>query len=118
MIEQQRAIAVTWPLKSMTKSPREFVREFMSINDGETCWYAKVNAVPKQEVLYCYIIIDNRVRYRANIVGFEQGCEMTFDDGRTATAKKWMILGAPVVKAPHKIEMTGFQGFRYTRLLW
>ena len=116
--ERKQAIAVTWPLSSMTKTPREFVRSFMSINDGETCWYAKVGQVPKRDVLYCYVIIGNRVRYRANIVGFEPGGELTFSDGRSATAKVWMVLGAPVVRAPHRIEMRGFQGFRYTDLLW
>jgi hypothetical protein len=68
----------------------------MSVNDGKTAWYSKVIGKPKHEVLYCYIIIGNRVRYRANIVSFESGGEVTFSDGRSATARVWMMLGAPV----------------------
>lgn len=124
--ERPTGIIVTFPRVFFEEVSRvKFVREFLAMNnsDYEGCWLCKVPAIPKLEVLHCYIIINNRIRYRANIAGFEQGGPQEFDGRlsgkrRVHTAKAWMQLTGPVVKAPYRMEMRGFQGFRYTQDLW
>lgn len=120
MNQRPVAIITTFPrVFFLEKSPREFVREFLAMNDdGEIYWQCKMGNAPKIEVVYCYIVINNRIRYRANIAGFEPGGKRYFGDGRSATARAWMILTGPVVKAPHRIERRGFQGFRYSDFIF
>jgi hypothetical protein len=120
MSERPAAIIVTFPRVFFREvSPRQFVRDFLGMNSGEIeYWICKMGNVPRIEVPYCYIVINNRIRYRANIAGFEPGGERTFDDGRRATGRAWMILTAPVIKAPYRIQRTGFQGFRYSDLIF
>jgi len=96
----------------------DFIRQFEGLNDGESIWNAAIGSLPKYDVLNCYIVIDGKIRYRARIAGFECGGERTFIDGRTCSARNWMLLCAPVEKAPRDIPMRGFQGFRYTEELW
>lgn len=118
---QQRIVAIikTFPVVFFRElSLREFVRQWRSINQDGSCWVCPMPAVPRQEVLYCYIVIGNRIRYRCNISHFEPGGERIFSDGRRFTAKAWMVLTAPVVKPPHKIKKRGFQGFRYSEFLF
>lgn len=119
-------IIVTFPRVFFEEvSTASFVREFLGMNnpDYEGYWLCKIGSIPRQEVLYCYIIINNRIRYRANIAGFEPGGPQQFDGRlsgkpRIHTAKAWMQLTGPIVKAPYRMEKRGFQGFRYTEELW
>lgn len=117
-IERPSAIIVTFPRIFFREvSLRQFVREFCQMSESDV-WFCKFAAIPRCEVIHCYIVIENRVRYRANLVGFDPGGEMIFADGRTATARAWMLLCGPIVKAPYRISMRGFQGFRYSQLLF
>src|SRR5436305_1254367 len=102
MTDRPCAIIVTFPRVFFREmSPRRFVREFLAMNtEDDWHWQCKIGNRARIEVVYCYIVIGNRIRYRANIAGFEPGGEREFDDGRKATARAWMILTAPVVKAP------------------
>ena len=77
-----------------------------------------MNRLPKIEVPYVYIVALNRLRYRVNLVEFEQGGEREFEDGRRYAANHWMVMAGPVVKAPYRIEMRGFQGFRYSGFIF
>jgi len=119
MTDRPQAIIVTFPRVFFREVSRlQFVRQFCGMNRDDSYWICKMGNVPRIEVPYCYIVIDNRIRYRANIAGFERGGEREFDDGRKATARAWMILTAPVIKAPGRIERLGFQGFRYSDLIF
>jgi hypothetical protein len=88
------------------------------MQDQDSYWLHKISAVPTIDVLYAYITVLGKIRYRANIGGFEEGGTKTFQDGRDCTAKHWMILTHPFVKAPEEILFQGCQGFRYTSFLF
>lgn len=98
---------------------REFLRAFERLNDDNACWLQKCRNKPKHEVLYCYIIIAGRVYYRANVSHWEPGGEINATNilkpGGDILKISWprLVLTPPIVKAPEKIPMRGFQGFRY-----
>ncbi len=120
MKDRPEAILKTMPQVAIWKEqhPREFLESMKRVNEGKGYWLAPMPSVPKHEVLYFYFVIGGRVRYRLNLSHYEPGGERTFDDGRKWTAATWAILTGPVVKAPHKIPMRGFQGFRYSERLF
>ncbi|MEO6390825.1 MAG: hypothetical protein ABIP75_03175 [Pyrinomonadaceae bacterium] len=120
MIKRHEAILYTFPQVFFRYcSVWDFVRGFYGMNNDESSyWLAKMANQPKVEVPYCYIVIGNRIRYRAQIAGFEPGGPRTFPDGHTQTAKGWMILTAPVISAPYPIKRRGFQGFRYSEFIF
>jgi len=93
----------------------KFIRQFVtSLNASDnSIWHHCLCNKPKNEVLYCYVLFDGKIRYRANIAMFEASHRKTFADGRSFHPRAWMLLCGPVVKAPYDIPMSGFQGFRY-----
>lgn len=117
--EKPIGIIITWSLKMLTEggnSMRGFMKAFEAMNDETTVWNQKCRNKPRHEVLYCYIIIGGRIMYRANVAGYEtEPAEILKPNGITSVVT-WprLVLCAPVIKAPHKIPMRGFQGFRYT----
>jgi len=118
--ERPEAIIKTMPLVAIwqEQKPREFLASLKRVNAGDEIWLAPLPTVPKIEVLYFYFLIKGRVRYRLNISHYEDGGTRTFSDGRVWTAKTWAVLTGPVVRPPHKVEMRGFQGFRYSGVLF
>jgi hypothetical protein len=113
------AIVKTFPRVFFREvTPRQFVRDFIGMNDHDGwIWAVPMSTLPKQQVCHCFIVIDNHVKYRAQVVDFVPGYEVTIR-GTTIHPKYWMILTAPVVRAPRKIQYRGFQGFRYTEMLF
>lgn len=102
---------------------RLFLKWFNSTMENEWgIWYHKMKNIPKQDVIYVYVIICNRVYCRAAYGGrFKMG-ESAY---MTPHAKKpvkmdfsGVALGGPIVKAPRKIIKPGFRGFRYTTKLF
>ncbi|MCI0489369.1 MAG: hypothetical protein L0229_22480 [Blastocatellia bacterium] len=119
MDERPVAIIRTFPFVFFReKSLREFVREWYELNQDDVVWICPMHRLPKIEVPYVYIVALNRLRYRVNLVGFEPGGERIFESGRRWTANHWMLMAGPVVKAPHKMVMSGFQGFRYSGFIF
>jgi hypothetical protein len=100
-----------------------FIRWFEStFVDEEGYWMHKCKNKPKQDdLLYVYVIICNRVYYRAMYGGYHAagGAGQLFPGGPEVEVE-WphLILAGPLVKAPHKIIRPGFQGFRYTTKLF
>ena len=93
---------------------KEYLRQMELVQkDEDSYWMHKISAIPTIDVLYAYITVLGKIRYRANIGGFEKGGTRTFQDGRDCTAKHWMILTHPFIKAPEGIPFKGCQGFRY-----
>jgi hypothetical protein len=88
----------------------------MTAEDEELLWWHSIGNKPKIDVLYAYITMLNKIRFKATIVSWEPGGEMTFDDNRKRTAKHWLLLDNPV-RIPD-IPFKGFQGFRYTQKLF
>lgn len=98
---------------------KECIRQLEAVrtNPDDNIWNHSIGTKPTREVLYAYITILGKIRYRANIAAWEPGGEKQFNDGRKRTAKHWLIL-SDLMKAPKDIECKGFQGFRYTDKLF
>lgn len=93
---------------------KECIRQIETIkHDPDMFWLHSMGNKPvyEKEILYCYVNILNKIRYKAKVIGFEPGGEKEFDDGRKRTAKHWLLLHE-FEKVP-EIRMGGFQGFRY-----
>lgn len=79
-------------------------------------YWLRLSQMPKfTDLLYVYLCIGNRIRYRTNLVGFEPGGQFKCDDGRVINAKVWCIVTGPLVKG--NVSRKGFQGFRYTETI-
>jgi hypothetical protein len=92
---------------------RKWYKDFLrgTSEEGFSYWI-RIAQMPKfTDLLYVYLCIGNRIRYRTNLVGFYPGSTETFFDGDTITAKVWCVVTGPVVKGD--IKRKGFQGFRY-----
>jgi hypothetical protein len=77
-----------------------------------------LSGIPRIQVLHFYLLVDGRVRFRANISKITGEETIPFTDGRTIHGKAWAELTGPVIRAPFIIKMKGFQGFRYTEELF
>jgi hypothetical protein len=123
MTDKPEALIITWSKQMLTEGGSTllgFMRVFEALNETEQCWYQKMRNKPKHDVLYCYIIIGGRIMYRANVSHYETGPAEIMKPNQLVSQINWnrLVLTAPIVKAPHKIEMRGFQGFRYTNELF
>lgn len=98
---------------------RQWLHNFLhAMRQDEWIYSFRAATKPKQDVLYVYLCIGNRIRYRALYVRSTGACLKHFSDGRTLEGKAWVEVCGPVVRAPKAIHMTGFQGFRYTPMLF
>lgn len=103
-----------------------FVRFFeKTLADGESYWIQKCKNKPKHDdLLYVYIIVCGQVKYRLYYGGYETGTTAVNNgDGHSWSSRSiisWprVVMAGPIVKAPTKIYMKGFQGFRYTQELF
>lgn len=96
-----------------------WLRNFLWAMEQPDCIYSmRLGAKPKFDLLYVYLCIDGKVRYRAYFVGSDGPCEKTFSDGRTMFARAWVEMCGPVQRPDKPISMKGFRGFRYTEKLF
>jgi hypothetical protein len=95
--------------------------EGMNTIDGYV-WYMVRKNLPKIITKYCYWIIDGKIRYRMEISHFEVGHDYAFTRKNGGTrhfiCANCIVLQGPVIEAPYEIPMRGFQGFRYTELIF
>ena len=94
-----------------------FIRHFEGClrDENSGFWLHKSKNGPLQDVAHVYIIVCNRLRYRVFFGGYERGETQVFMRWGEKRIISWprIILAGPFEKAPHKIQMRGFQGFRY-----
>lgn len=87
-----------------------------------SCWYFKIKNLPKVQTQYCYWIVGNKIRYRLEVLEFRRNESYSFErpdnQYRSFRNSNWIILQGPVTEAPYDMEMRGFQGFRYTELIF
>lgn len=122
-LQQPVGIVVTWGKDLIREKGGllAFLRYFeqeLSSEDG--LWLHKCRNRPTQEIDHVYIIVCNQVRYRLYYGGHEAG---GFREARNGNGISWctrsiitwprLVLAGPFTKAPRKIHMKGFQGFRY-----
>lgn len=103
---------------------KHWLKNFLEAMSEEGMYYHfRVGAQPKADssLLYVYLCIGNRIRYRGYFAGSRPGGTLTLTNGkgyREVNGKAWILCAGPIERAPVKIEMKGFQGFRYTKKLW
>src|SRR5690349_729192 len=91
------------------KGYRNWLRNFLSAMARDDCTYwMKQGAKPKHQVLYVYLCIGGKVRFRANFVMTEGPCEKKFGDGEVMFARAWIVLAGPLERPPYPIKMNGF----------
>ncbi len=100
------------------KGYRNWLRNFKQAMESEqmTYWMRQV-AKPKRDILYVYLCIGGKVRFRAFYAGTDSG-HMIFSDGKEMFAKTWIIMCGPLSKPDYIVPMKGFRGFRYTEKLF
>jgi hypothetical protein len=95
--------------------PWEVVQRVFEATMVEGCWPHRQKFAPKHEILYVYIIIENKLVYRCNYIGHIK----TWEDYPLATGGTFLadyphiLFSGPIVKAPGDIPLKGFRGFRY-----
>ncbi len=117
------AIIVTLPAKFFEEQNHAaYLKELQDVNDKDHIWYRVCKNLPKHDVLYVYTIIDNKIHHRAQFAGIERNKDYYFSrpGGQVKVFKNAnaILTCGPVIMAPHDIVMKGFQGFRYTQILF
>lgn len=91
----------------------------MDQHDAQNPWtyWMRLGSQPKKDILYVYLCIGGKVRYRTYFAGSRPAGEMTFPnlDGsvKTIAARAWVLLSGPVERPRVPVVMKGFRGFRY-----
>jgi hypothetical protein len=96
---------------------QDFMAAMEGVDQGSTYWL-RLGNVPTKDVLYVYLCIGNRIRFRATFVSSSGPRFIEFDDGRKMAGNAWVCMCGPVVKAPGMFPRKGFQGFRYCEKLF
>ena len=100
-------------IKDQPNGYRGLIEAFDLCDGDRQIFYWRMSNKPKQEVIWLYLVIGNKVRWRARILDFQPAGYMEFEDGRCLFAKCWVrLFDFERLPAPQK-EMRGFQGFRY-----
>ncbi len=121
--EQYTGIIKTMPAKFLLEyGKKRFIRDFvLRPNESDGCQFVfNISGIPKYDVLHFYLLIGGRIRHRANIFEFCKPHKgfLNRETELMMSARAWVITGPPVIRAPFKIDMKGFRGFRYTEDLW
>lgn len=121
---QPDAIIVAMPARFFQEYTMEkFLQDMHNMNtiDGFE-WYRVMKNLPKIQTPYCYWIIDGKIKYRMDIKEFVRNQTMRFarpkGGVRTFENANYLVLQGPVIEAPYDIPMRGFQGFRYSELIF
>jgi hypothetical protein len=124
MIEggQYTGIIKTMPanwLKDVPGGVERWERSVFSMNGSDKFqWRFNLPGRPRFDVLHFYLLMGGIIRFRANIISYDEAEEIKCYDGSKHFGRCWVIIGPPVMRAPREIRMKGFQGFRYTEDLW
>lgn len=121
-------IVITWSMDLINAKGglMAFIRYFekvMGEQCGDTLWLQKCNHKPKHDIIYVYIIVAGRLRYRLNYIDFDTGLVNVGHGGASWSSSQvvnWsrITMAGPFVKNPHKRKLRGFQGFRYCTKLF
>ncbi len=118
------AIIVAMPARFFQEYTMEkFLQDMHNMNTVDNfVWYRIMKNLPKIQTLYCYWIIDGKIKYRMEIAKLVRNQTMRFARPkggiRTFENANYIELVGPVIEAPYDIPMRGFQGFRYTELIF
>jgi hypothetical protein len=125
--EPPDALILTMPVawfKERNMTYADFCRKFEAdMKDEDTYWNYRKTNLPTQDVAFIYLVFDGFVQYRANFVSYERNVAKAFDDTpdgivRQFPPSNWILFCGPAISAPFDIPMKGFQGHRYTKILF
>ncbi len=111
--EPPTGIIVTWSNKVIDQygGIRPFINHMNAwMSNEENVWLHKCKLCPTQDIHHVYIVIAGKIRYRFFYGGFKHA-----DDDIPWSR---LILAGPIVRAPCKLFIKGFQGFRYTNTIF
>lgn len=108
------SIYVTLGADQIKERPyREHIKDFQKCDGERGIYWWRLGNKPTKSFVWVYIVIGNKVRWRARFLDWAGNGSMQFDDGRRIYAKQWMMLiDFKPLPRPHEIKK-GFQGFRY-----
>lgn len=123
--ENTQAIIITIKNETIVKLGGEsmLTDHFGKMNsiDSELYFAYGLANKPLHNVLYCYLLYNGEVRYRFNISHWEPGRRKFDGNGGpffSLNRKYWMILTASVTHPIRPFPMKGFQGFRYSEVIF
>lgn len=92
---------------------KTYLKDF-EICDGEKAvYYWRLSTKPKREFTHVYIVVGNKVRYRATFLGYDENRKIDFLDGSALFGAIWlMLIDFVKLTRPYEVKR-GFQGFRY-----
>ena len=105
-------------------SPAEFEKYFERFMQNEDhLWNFRLTNLPTVDVAWVYLIFENFLQFRVNVVMYERNVAKTFNDSpdgkpRVFPPSNWIILSGPAIRCPFERELRGFQGFRYCTKLF
>ncbi len=121
-------IVITWgkDMLDLKGGLRNFLRYFNEVmQDEETMWLQKCKNAPQQDIIYVYIIVDNRLYARGYYGGYQKGeTEINVPGAAKSFSRRevidWsrIVVAGPIERCPFKRELKGFQGFRYCTKLF
>lgn len=96
---------------------RNFIKHFTNCckDENSGLWLQKSRNCPKEDIAIVYIVVANRVAYKVFYGGYRKGPTTVWMLDGEERYFPWphMVLSGPIERAPRKILMRGFQGFRY-----
>lgn len=104
-------------VKDQPEGYRSLVEGFKKSDGDNAVFFWRMSSAPRAEVQqhiqHIYFVIGNKIRWRARVLEFQPGGEMTFDNGRTISARAWCLCYEfEQLPRPHETRR-GFQGLRY-----
>lgn len=124
-MERPEAIIITMSALNVKEwGGCEQLNRFFSIHYGtandRTFWYRLGRSLPRfQNLLYIYLVFANRIQWRFNLVSFEHTDGVMLYNphkGDHLCTGNHVIMTGPAVKMD--IPFKGFQGFRYTPVIY
>ena len=108
------SIYLTLGFNQLKEKPyKDQVKDFLRCDGEQAVFYWKMHLKPKREFINVYIVIGNKVRWKARFVGWENIDSVKLDDGRILHGKQFALL-IDFEKLPKPYEhKKGFQGIRY-----
>lgn len=101
------------------KGYKNWLANFLyAMSQDDITYWMRQGAKPTKDILYVYLCIGGRVRFRANYVMAEGPCWKHFNEGIDMYAKAWIVMAGPLERPSSPIPMKGFRGFRYTEKLF
>ena len=109
------SIYVTLGAAQLKEKPyREQIKDFLKCDGDKFFFNWALSVKPKKDFVWVYIVIGNKVRWRARFIGYDKDSpKKIFSDGRRWASTYWLLLiDFEKLPAPYEYKK-GFQGFRY-----